>query len=163
MSGSTFVVGALLAAGLVGVAAATAPGTPSLAAGTTCEATRVQGSVVRAGPFEGHVTRAHDVVGGRFSLRAGGFRTPALTSKLPWFVARRYRVADSVRITGRRLDPPGGKFSQSEAIAWGGSRNWVFPSIIDPPSAGCWRLTFRSGNAAGTLRVLVRPAVTRAD
>ena len=32
----------------------------------------------------------------------------------------------------------------------------VFPSNIAIPKAGCWRLTFRSGEASGALTVLVR-------
>jgi hypothetical protein len=126
-----------------------------------CPASSVHGNVVRAGPFTGFVVPPHDVVGGRFSLRVGGMRTENMSSKIPWFVPFTYKVGDSVLISGLRLHPSVRTFRQTEAIAWavGNERGWVFPSIIDPPSVGCWRLTFRSGDAAGSLTVRVRAGI----
>ena len=125
-----------------------------------CLGTPVQGNTVKAGPFTGYVVPAYDSVGGRFSLRVGGMRTATLSSKIPWFVPFRYKVSDSVVISGRRAHAPARAFRQTEALASAGdSRGWVFPSIIEPPTVGCWRLTFRSGEAVGTLTVLVRPAI----
>lgn len=141
------------------LAGATGTATRSGLAEDSCQATLVQGTEVKAGPFTGLIVPAYDVVRGRFSLRVGGMRTESLSSKIPWFVPFRYKVGDSLVISGRRLSPSPRAFRQTEAIARaaGEQRGWVFPSNIDPPSVGCWRLTFRSGNAVGVLTVLVRP------
>jgi hypothetical protein len=32
----------------------------------------------------------------------------------------------------------------------------VYPSIIAPPSSGCWRLTLSAGDLGGTVTALVR-------
>jgi hypothetical protein len=37
--------------------------------------------------------------------------------------------------------------------------NYVFPSIINPSTTGCWRLTFTAGMVTGSLTMLVRPLV----
>jgi hypothetical protein len=148
---------ALLVVTVACARAAATTGTTSQLAAMACRATPVHGNLVKAGPFTGHMVPEHDVVGGRFSLRVGGYRTETLTSKIPWYVPFRYKVGDSVVITGRRLHPSARSFRQEEARALtAGNQGWVFPSIIDPPSTGCWRLTFRSGNASGTLTVFVR-------
>ena len=73
---------------------------------------------------------------GRFSmkilwqLRSGGASGPSL-----------------LRIRGKRLDG-NGSFSQ---IAEGANQ---FPSIIDVPAPGCWRLTLRTGNTTGRVTVI---------
>jgi hypothetical protein len=116
-----------------------------------------QGTQVKAGPFVGLIARDYDVVDGRFSLRAGGMRTETMSSKIPWFLPRRYRVGPALAITGIRLDAPG-RFTQrySEAFAPTNPGQHVFPTIIAPPRAGCWRITLRTGPTHGTLVALVR-------
>ncbi len=124
----------------------------------TCLATPVHADVVRAGPFTGYITPGHDVVAGRFRLHLGAYRVPGgLTQKIPWFVPLRYRVGDRLVVTGRRLGPSPRTFRQTFARAYSSdsSNQHVFPSIIAPPSAGCWRLTLRSGSVAGMLTTLV--------
>jgi hypothetical protein len=140
---------------------------PALAAlaAATCLATPVSanGSRVNAGPFVGYIAPDYDVVNGRFSLRVGGMRTETLSSKIPWFLPRRYRVGSELTVTGTRLIRPA-RFVQSFAQAYSPTNpaQHTFPSIISPPATGCWRLTFRSGRATGTLVVLVRPRVRAA-
>ena len=140
---------------------------PALAAlaAATCLATPVaaNGSRVNAGPFVGYIVPDYDVVNGRFSLRVGGMRTETLSSKIPWFLPRRYRVGSALTVTGTRLIRPA-RFVQSfdEAFSPTNPPQHTFPSIINPPATGCWRLTFRSGRATGTLVVLVRPRVRAA-
>ncbi len=132
----------------------------TIATAGKCPATRLEHGRVRAGPFTGYAVPEYDAVGGRFSLRVGGMRTESLSSKIPWFVPYRYKVGNSLVVTGRRLGASPRSFRQTLALAYGGNdgRGWVFPSIINPPSVGCWQLTFRSGNAVGSLTMLARPA-----
>jgi hypothetical protein len=127
-------------------------------ASMTCLATRVQGNVVHAGPFTGGITPGYDVVNGRFRLHVDGYRVPhALTQKIPWFVSHRYQVGDVLIVNGRRLGTQARVFRQSFARAYSpdSPNQHVFPSIIAPPAAGCWQLTFRSGRVTGTLIALV--------
>ena len=127
-------------------------------ASAACLATPVHGEVVRAGPFTGYVSPGYDVVDGRFRLHVGPYRVPGgLTQKIPWFVPLRYHVGDSLVVTGRRLGAPARTFRQTFARAYSpdSSNKHVFPSIISPPSAGCCRLSFRSGRVTGVLTALV--------
>lgn len=123
-----------------------------------CLATPVQVDRVHAGPFVGYIAPGYDVVGGRFRLHVGGYRVPGrLTQKIPWFVPHRYRVGDSLVVTGRRITASPRKFTQTfrQALSSSTPGQYVFPSIIAPPTAGCWQLTFRSGEVSGTLTALV--------
>ena len=66
-------------------------------------------------------------------------RTPDGATKILWIVRR---PGASLQLIATRLDAPG-SFSQ-RFVARGRGQ---FPSIIDVPAAGCWRLTLRSGRA----------------
>jgi hypothetical protein len=124
----------------------------------TCLAVRVNGREVRAGPFTGLVDPRYDVADGRFRLHVGDYRDRAtgLSQKIPWFVPRTYRVGNSLVVRGRRLAPPAGSFAQTFRRAWASTRGeQVFPSGLHPPSAGCWRLSFRAGAVRGYLVVRV--------
>jgi hypothetical protein len=67
------------------------------------------------------------------------------TTKILW-VPRRPGL--SMRIRGRRLDGPG---AFRQAFPASGT---AFPSIVDVPRAGCWRLTLRTGSVSARLAVL---------
>jgi hypothetical protein len=126
-----------------------------------CDATRVDGSYVRAGRFTGAITPEYDILNGRFRLRVGGYRDKAtgLTQKIPWSVRRRVGVGRHLRIDAKRLPPLTPRtFHQKlrRTSALGDGKRWFFPSIIRPPAEGCWRLRLRSGRTTGTLVVLVR-------
>jgi hypothetical protein len=79
-------------------------------------------------------------------------------------VTSRHRVGATLVVTGRRIGSPARTFRQTFYRAYGGGSDprgsIVFPSAIDPPTVGCWRLTLRSGNTTGTLTMLARPAPT---
>jgi len=124
-----------------------------------CLAARVDGDHVHAGPFTGFVSPPYDVVDGRFRLRVGAFRDRAtgLSQKIPWFLARSYRVGSYLTIHGRRLAPPGGAFTQTfqEAGSSSNPDQHVFPSTLRPPRAGCWRLSFRTGSVRGYVVVRI--------
>jgi hypothetical protein len=126
---------------------------------TRVETTRADRTVVRAGPFEGTILPDYDVVGGLFSLRVGEYRTPdrSLSQKIGWVVSSQRVTGESLTVTGRRLTQPVRTFRQEFARAYGpGIAKPFFATVITPPRAGCWRLTFRSGAVAGALTVLVR-------
>jgi hypothetical protein len=122
-----------------------------------CLAAPVQDDRVHAGPFWGGIAPQYDIVDGRFRLHVGAYRDRAtgLSQKIPWFLPEKYRVGASVLVRGRRLAPPGASFSETLQEA-GSSGDHVFPSSFAPPSAGCWRLTFKTGKVTGSLVVLVR-------
>jgi hypothetical protein len=127
-------------------------------ASAACVATPVRGDVVKAGPFVGRIAPGYDVVDGRFRLHVGPWRVRGgLTQKIPWFIPVRYRVADTLVVTGRRLDASPRTFRQTFRVALSSSTAGmhVFPSIVAPPAPGCWQLSFRSGRIAGTLIALV--------
>jgi hypothetical protein len=64
-------------------------------------------------------------------------RTPDGTTKILWVVRRRFGSALSLHAT--RLDGPG---TFTQRFAHGGGQ---FPSIVDIPEPGCWRLSLRTG------------------
>jgi len=126
-----------------------------------CLATRVDGGQVRAGPFTGGIHPDYDVVGGRFRLRVGAFRDVAdgLSQKIPWSVSRQANVGPNLRIDARRLPPlPLRTFRMNlrRVSGTGDQRRWFFPSVMNPPAEGCWRLRFKSGKATGSLTVRVQ-------
>jgi hypothetical protein len=120
--------------------------------------------VVKAGPLTGAVT-SYDTVDGRFSLRVGRERTRiGLSQKIPWFPVAGTVVGDTLVVTGRALSLPRPRsFRQTFRAAQelGGSQRTMFPSVIAPPSAGCWRLTFTTGPTTASIAVLIRPRPTR--
>jgi hypothetical protein len=134
----------------------------ALIASASCLATPVQtlkhsgSTIVRSGPITGGIVSTYDVVGGRFSLHVGPWRVKdGLTQKIPWWVRSDKRGPELV-LTAVRLAPaPAETFRQVFPAAT--SPDDVYPSIIDPPSAGCWRLTMRTGSIKVVFVALVRP------
>lgn len=126
-----------------------------------CPATRVAGTTVRAGPFMGTIAPRYDVFHGRLRLRVGGYRdrSTGLTQKIPWWISRQAEVGKRLRLKALRLQPRSPRrfhqtFRRTSAV--GDDERWFFPSIIQPPAKGCWRLRFRSGRTAGGLIAFVR-------
>ncbi|MGH3002701.1 MAG: hypothetical protein ACRDM1_08600 [Gaiellaceae bacterium] len=64
--------------------------------------------------------------------------------KVLW-IARRPGAGRSISISGSRLDRPG-RFEARYPRALSGSQ---FPSYVEVPQAGCWRVTVRSGRLVG--------------
>jgi hypothetical protein len=136
------------------VAAALGLAAPAAAA---CDATPVRDGAVRAGPFKGLIVPEHDVVDGRFRLHVGAYRDreTGLSQKIPWFVPRRVGPTERLTVRWRQLDGSGRFTSRLQGAGPARGRQ-VFPSSFSPPRAGCWRLRFRSGDARGSLTVLVK-------
>jgi hypothetical protein len=113
------------------------------------------GFAVKAGPLVGTVTE-YDRVNGRFSLRVGPMRTRnGLSQKIPWFPEPGAKIGSTLVVTGRALSLPKPRtFTQTFPVALSPS---MFPTIIAPPSAGCWMFTFTTGPTTASIAVLVRP------
>ncbi len=78
---------------------------------------------------------------GRALIYTGG-RTPSGgATKILWYVPR---GGLWLTVRGLRLDGPG-TFSDRFRIVG----NYFYPSVIDIPSVGCWRLTVASGGRRG--------------
>jgi hypothetical protein len=136
-------------------------GVMALLTAAACVAAPVQAGKVHAGPFTAAVTPKYDSVGGRFRLHVGPYRDSArrLTQTLTWNVPHRFRVGSQLTIMLTRLSPaPVSIIAQyaPRAPGAGAGKPWTFPSIVQPTSAGCWRMTLRSGATSGSLKVLVR-------
>jgi hypothetical protein len=119
----------------------------------------INGSLtVKVGPLVGGVT-TYDRVNGRFSLRVGSLRTlGGLSQKIPWFPEPGAKIGDTLVVTGKALSLPRPRsFTQTFRVALSPR---MFPTIIAPPSAGCWMFTFTTGSTTASIGVLVRPRPT---
>jgi hypothetical protein len=58
----------------------------------------------------------------------------------------RHGGASAMRVSGKRL---GGSGSFSQQLSPAASSSTQFPSIIDVPTQGCWRLTLKAGKTTG--------------
>ena len=138
---------------IVGLIAGSAHGS------TTCQATPVRtvGNVamVRSGAVTGYIAAGHDIVRGRFSLHVGPWRVQnSLSQKIPWFLREDAPAGSTLVVSALRITPrPQRRFEQTFDAALGGD---VYPSTISPPSAGCWRLTMRTGDVVVQFTAVVR-------
>ena len=73
-----------------------------------------------------------------------------ISMKILWESRRRITLGLAVR--GRRLDGSG---SFSQQLSPTSSNPRQFPSIINVPAPGCWRLTLTAGKATATVSALV--------
>jgi hypothetical protein len=101
-----------------------------------------------------------EVVNGRLAVYTGGLNPGTRTTeKILWIVSKRRRVGPRLAISGRKdgsstvtyrrrfaeagsVDPPG----------------YQYPSILDLPVPGCWKLTLRTGKVSATVSVLAQAA-----
>jgi hypothetical protein len=121
---------------------------------TGCRAAPVVAGLVHAGPFTGHVNGPDYIVDGRFRLHVRG------RNKMGWFLPRKRATnAPWLSVKGVRLAPPGRAFiDQIAEIFYSGkpANQHVYASNFEPPTAGCWRLTFKTRRVTGSLVVLAR-------
>jgi hypothetical protein len=145
----------------------------ALALGGSCPATTVHYQATRVGTvwirsasitanlfyytgttlMDGRVNQSDGAV-----IYTGG-RTPGGTTKILWTVSARGARA-SLQLRARRLDGPG-DFTRRFFNAGPGQ----FPSIVDVPQAGCWRLEIRTGNvrAVFVVKAIDAPAEPRCE
>jgi hypothetical protein len=79
-----------------------------------------------------------------------------ISMKILWELRR--GSATLLGIRGTRLDGAGAFTVKLSATS---SNSKQFPSIIDVPGPGCWRLTLKAGTTTGRVAVLVVPGKTR--
>ena len=102
-----------------------------------------------AGMFHAHLFLYGGTPWGR--LRPSGARiftivkTRTVNPKVLWTV-RRPGAGPTLAISGKRLDKPG-RFSGLATRVPGNQ----FPSYVEVPQAGCWRVTVKSGKLVGTV------------
>lgn len=65
--------------------------------------------------------------------------------KVLW-IAQRKGAAPALVVRGRRLDAPGSFVGHAETV---GAKQ--FPSYVEVPAAGCWRVTIRAGSVSGSV------------
>jgi len=90
-------------------------------------------------------------------IYAGGKAPDGATMKILWTVASR-RAGGSLALTARRIDGRG-LVERVFPPAGGGQ----FPSIVNLPAAGCWRVSVRTGSARATfvVRAIQPPPMAR--
>ena len=104
---------------------------------------------IHAGPVVGYLfyygaggpwkTQADRVLIAPHGRASGGAAT-----KILWHVRG---GSKAIRMVGKRLDAAGSFRQQFPATASGGGA--FFPSIVDVPASGCWRVTVSSGTHVG--------------
>jgi hypothetical protein len=151
-----WIISASLALVLVGSATSSARSGRRIAA--ACIVSPVGGSTVHAGVISGGIAADYDVVDGRFRLHVGPYRDVerGLTQKILWWLPQSYRVGARLVVRGHTLS--GRKRTVTQRFWEAGtsdSTRRYFPSIVSPPSAGCWRLTLQTGKVRNALTVRV--------
>jgi hypothetical protein len=101
-----------------------------------------------------------EVVNGRLAVYTGGVNPGTRTNeKILWIVAKRKRVGSRLVISGRRDGST--PVTYRRRLAEAGSAQvpgYNYPSILDLPVPGCWKLTLRTGKVVATVSVLAQVA-----
>jgi hypothetical protein len=151
-------------------------------AASTCPAARVRHEVnpafgtalqarwVAAQPRSSAITGVlfgGEEIDGRFALYPGGHNPVTDTNeKVLWVVDPGSRVGSWLTIVGHRIRVVGtrvrlarGSFRSRRFFEAGSEQTpgRIFPSIVNVPKPGCWRLEVRSGPRKGRLIVFVQP------
>ncbi len=74
-------------------------------------------------------------------------KTRSINPKVLW-TAQRPGAGPTLLISGKRLDKPGHFSSRYPSASSGKSQ---FPSYVEVPQAGCWRVTVKSGKLEGAV------------
>jgi hypothetical protein len=85
----------------------------------------------------------HHLLGARIFTTV---KTRSINPKVLW-TAQRPGAGATLLISGKRLDKPG-QFASRYPKASSGSQ---FPSYVEVPQAGCWRVTVKSGKLVGAV------------
>jgi hypothetical protein len=103
------------------------------------------------GAFAGHLFYWGGTRFGRAGTRSASIFTTRfrrrVNPKVLW-IARRRTPARAISIAGRRLDAPG-TFRATEPRANGPLAQ--YPSYVEIPAAGCWRVTVSAGTLRGSV------------
>ena len=101
-----------------------------------------------------------EVVDGRFAVYTGGLDPGTRSSeKILWVVPLRKRVGPRLVISGRKDGSTTVTYRRrlSEASSEQTPQH-LFPSILDLPVPGCWKLTLRTAKITATVSVLAQVA-----
>ena len=101
-----------------------------------------------------------EVVDGRFAVYTGGLNPGTRTSeKILWIVPRRKRVGPRLAISGRKDGSTTVTYRRRLAEASSEQTpHHLFPSTLDLPVPGCWKLTLRTAKISATVSVLAQVA-----
>ena len=101
-----------------------------------------------------------ELVNGRFAVYTGGLNPGTRTNeKILWIIAKRKRVGPRLAISGRK--DGSSLVTYRRRLAEAGSEQvpgYNYPSILDLPVPGCWKLTLRTGKVRATVSVLAQVA-----
>jgi hypothetical protein len=87
-------------------------------------------------------------------MRAGGKMPNGGSTKILWVLTKAGGTG-RLTIRGVNLDGPG---TMKETVPGSAGPGGNYPSIVTIPTAGCWRLTVRSGSVSGVVTLPVVPA-----
>jgi hypothetical protein len=101
-----------------------------------------------------------EVVDGRVAVYTGGLNPGTRTSeKILWIVPRRKRVGPRLAISGRKDGSTAVTYRRRLAEAsTDQTPHHLFPSVLDLPVPGCWKLTLRTAKISATVSVLAQAA-----
>jgi hypothetical protein len=142
---------------VVAAAVAMAPPGAGKEPAAPCAATTVHYAATRVGTpwiavgraFTGNVFYYSEISGdGRVNQSDGLVAYAGVPGKVLWVPRNRRRAGATLVITARRLDGDGAFTQRLRAVP-----GRQFPSQLELPAAGCWRLTLRSGRLSSSVVV----------
>ena len=97
---------------------------------------------------------------GRLAVYAGGVNPGTRANeKILWIVSRRKRVGPRLVISGRKDGSTAVTYRRRLAEAGSAQvPGHNYPSILDLPVPGCWKLTLRTAKISATVSVLAQAA-----
>jgi hypothetical protein len=101
-----------------------------------------------------------EVVSGRFAVYTGGLNPGTRSSeKILWILPRRKRVGSLLAISGRKDGSTTVTYRRRLGEASSAQTpGHLYPSILDLPVSGCWKLTLRTGKISATVSVRAQVA-----
>jgi hypothetical protein len=101
-----------------------------------------------------------EVVDGRFAVYTGGVNPGTRSNeKIVWILPQRKRVGLRLVISGRKDGSTTVTYRRRLGEASSEQTpGHLYPSILDLPVPGCWKLTLRTGKVTATVRVLAQVA-----
>jgi hypothetical protein len=101
-----------------------------------------------------------EVVNGRFAVYTGGLNPGTRASeKILWILPRRKRVGLVLAISGRKDGSTTVTYRRRlDEVSSAQTPGHLYPSILDLPVPGCWKLTLRTAKISATVSVLAQVA-----
>ena len=101
-----------------------------------------------------------EAVNGRLAVYAGGVNPGTRANeKILWIVSRRKRAGSRLAISGRKDGSTAVTYRRRLPEAGSAQvPGYNYPSILDLPVPGCWKLTLRTGKVVATVSVLAQAA-----